>query len=140
MTLDVQATVTDVLGEPYLAETIALPPDDEGEVVATLVKRATTGKELNPTRARVETAHRPRVTTITAEVMGTAAAAERVRARKPSESRTRRVRADGFTMMRSGGRKSRGTLNVFPAPGKAGDVPCSRGRVACQFEFQVPTP
>ncbi len=32
--------VTDVLGEPYLAETIPLPPDDEGEVVATLVRRA----------------------------------------------------------------------------------------------------
>jgi alpha-beta hydrolase superfamily lysophospholipase len=41
MTTDahVQA-VTDVLGEPYLAETIDLPPDDEGAVVATLVKRA----------------------------------------------------------------------------------------------------
>jgi alpha-beta hydrolase superfamily lysophospholipase len=31
---------TDVLGEPYLAEVIALPADDEGEVVATLVRRA----------------------------------------------------------------------------------------------------
>ena len=31
--------VTDVLGEPYLAETIHLPPDHEGEVVATLVTR-----------------------------------------------------------------------------------------------------
>jgi len=31
--------VTDVLGEPWLAETITLPPDDEGEVVATLVGR-----------------------------------------------------------------------------------------------------
>jgi len=30
---------TDVLGEPWLAETIPLPPDDEGEVVATLVSR-----------------------------------------------------------------------------------------------------
>ncbi|MBA2952819.1 alpha/beta fold hydrolase [Nocardioides sp. MAH-18] len=30
---------TDVLGEPYLAETITLPPDDEGPVVATLVVR-----------------------------------------------------------------------------------------------------
>lgn len=29
----------DVLGEPYLAETITLPPDDEGPVVATLVVR-----------------------------------------------------------------------------------------------------
>ncbi|WP_244928264.1 alpha/beta hydrolase [Nocardioides sp. W7] len=29
--------VTDVLGEPYLAETLTLAPDDEGEVVATLV-------------------------------------------------------------------------------------------------------
>jgi alpha-beta hydrolase superfamily lysophospholipase len=41
MTTDVDGeTVTDVLGEPYLAETIALPPDAEGEVVATLVRRA----------------------------------------------------------------------------------------------------
>jgi alpha-beta hydrolase superfamily lysophospholipase len=31
--------VPDVLGEPYLAETISLPPDDEGPVVATLVVR-----------------------------------------------------------------------------------------------------
>jgi len=31
--------VPDVLGEPYLAETITLPPDDEGPVVATLVLR-----------------------------------------------------------------------------------------------------
>ena len=31
--------VTDVLGEPYLAETIELPPDHEGPVVATLVVR-----------------------------------------------------------------------------------------------------
>jgi alpha-beta hydrolase superfamily lysophospholipase len=31
--------VPDVLGEPYLAETIGLPPDDEGAVVATLVVR-----------------------------------------------------------------------------------------------------
>ena len=29
----------DLLGEPYVAETLALPPDDEGEVVATLVSR-----------------------------------------------------------------------------------------------------
>jgi alpha-beta hydrolase superfamily lysophospholipase len=35
--------VTDVLGEPYLAETFELPPDDEGAVVATLVKRAAAG-------------------------------------------------------------------------------------------------
>jgi alpha-beta hydrolase superfamily lysophospholipase len=33
-----------VLGEPYLAETIELPPDDEGEVVATLVSRAAPGQ------------------------------------------------------------------------------------------------
>src|SRR5919112_378861 len=33
------ALVPDVLGEPYLAETIALPPDEEGPVVATLVVR-----------------------------------------------------------------------------------------------------
>ncbi|GAB2453312.1 alpha/beta hydrolase [Nocardioides hungaricus] len=31
--------VPDVLGEPFLAETIALPPDEEGPVVATLVVR-----------------------------------------------------------------------------------------------------
>ena len=31
--------VLDVLGEPYYAETLELPPDDEGEVVATLVSR-----------------------------------------------------------------------------------------------------
>ena len=35
--------VTDILGEPYLAETIPLPPDDEGEVVATLVTRRAAG-------------------------------------------------------------------------------------------------
>lgn len=29
----------DVLGKPYYAETLDLPPDDEGEVVATLVRR-----------------------------------------------------------------------------------------------------
>jgi alpha-beta hydrolase superfamily lysophospholipase len=43
MTTDVDGgalAVTDVLGEPYLAETIVLSPDDEGEVVATLVRRA----------------------------------------------------------------------------------------------------
>ncbi len=33
----------DVLGEPYVAETIPLPADDEGEVVATLVHRAVDG-------------------------------------------------------------------------------------------------
>jgi alpha-beta hydrolase superfamily lysophospholipase len=33
------AAVVDVLGEPYRAETLELPPDDEGEVVATLVSR-----------------------------------------------------------------------------------------------------
>ncbi len=32
-------SVLDVLGEPYTAETIPLSPDDEGEVVATLVSR-----------------------------------------------------------------------------------------------------
>jgi alpha-beta hydrolase superfamily lysophospholipase len=45
MTTDAHVeTVTDVLGEPYLAETIDLPPDDEGDVVATLVKRPATGQ------------------------------------------------------------------------------------------------
>ncbi len=44
MTTDAGAhAVTDVLGEPYLAETIELPPDDEGEVVATLISRAAAG-------------------------------------------------------------------------------------------------
>jgi alpha-beta hydrolase superfamily lysophospholipase len=44
MTTDAHvAAVTDVLGEPYLAETLELPPDDEGEVVATLVSRAAAG-------------------------------------------------------------------------------------------------
>jgi alpha-beta hydrolase superfamily lysophospholipase len=32
-------SVTDVLGEPWTAETIHFPPDDEGAVVATLVRR-----------------------------------------------------------------------------------------------------
>jgi alpha-beta hydrolase superfamily lysophospholipase len=40
---DAAGAVTDVLGEPYLAETIDLPPDDEGAVVATLVSRAAAG-------------------------------------------------------------------------------------------------
>lgn len=35
----VAAAVADVLGEPWQAETIALPPDAEGEVVATLVSQ-----------------------------------------------------------------------------------------------------
>jgi alpha-beta hydrolase superfamily lysophospholipase len=44
MTTDADVeSVTDVLGEPYLAETIPLPPDDEGEVVATLVSRSAAG-------------------------------------------------------------------------------------------------
>ena len=41
-TSDVRTTdarTTDVLGAPYTAETIRLPDDDEGEVVATLVRR-----------------------------------------------------------------------------------------------------
>jgi len=33
------ARVPDILGEPYFAETFELPPDEEGEVVATLVSR-----------------------------------------------------------------------------------------------------
>ena len=40
---------TDVLGYPWVAETIGLPPDDEGAVVATLVSRRTdrpTGKAV----------------------------------------------------------------------------------------------
>ena len=35
--------MVDVLGEPYFAETLELPPDDEGEVVATLVIRKAEG-------------------------------------------------------------------------------------------------
>jgi alpha-beta hydrolase superfamily lysophospholipase len=35
--------VVDVLGEPYYVETFELPPDDEGEVVATLVSRKARG-------------------------------------------------------------------------------------------------
>ena len=38
------APVVDVLGKPYFAETIELPADDEGEVVATLVSRQTRRK------------------------------------------------------------------------------------------------
>jgi alpha-beta hydrolase superfamily lysophospholipase len=47
MSLD--ARPVDVLGEPYLAETIELPDDDEGEVVATLVSRPA----AEPTRRAV---------------------------------------------------------------------------------------
>ncbi len=39
MTQPTPVAATDVLGEPYTAETIVLPDDHEGEVVATLVKR-----------------------------------------------------------------------------------------------------
>lgn len=43
-TIDHEAERTvDVLGEPYLAETIRLDPDEEGEVVATLVHRPAQG-------------------------------------------------------------------------------------------------
>jgi alpha-beta hydrolase superfamily lysophospholipase len=35
-----ESAVPDVLGEPFLAETLELPADDEGQVVATLVSRA----------------------------------------------------------------------------------------------------
>ena len=45
--------VLDVLGAPYLAETIELTPDDEGEVVATLVSRAAD----SPTRKAVLHVH-----------------------------------------------------------------------------------
>ena len=37
------AADVDILGEPYLAETIPLAPDDEGAVVATLVTRRAPG-------------------------------------------------------------------------------------------------
>jgi alpha-beta hydrolase superfamily lysophospholipase len=36
---DTAELATDVLGEPYVAETMVFPADDEGEVVATLVSR-----------------------------------------------------------------------------------------------------
>jgi len=39
MPISAAATTTDVLGEPWTAETIHFPPDDEGPVVATLVSR-----------------------------------------------------------------------------------------------------
>ena len=45
--------VPDVLGEPYLAETIGLPPDDEGPVVVTLVSR----KAAEPTGRAVLHVH-----------------------------------------------------------------------------------
>ncbi|MDP3891034.1 alpha/beta hydrolase, partial [Nocardioides sp.] len=45
--------VTDVLGEPYSAETIELPADDEGPVVATLVTR----RAASPTRGAVLHVH-----------------------------------------------------------------------------------
>ncbi|MGB0099379.1 MAG: alpha/beta hydrolase [Nocardioides sp.] len=45
--------VPDVLGEPYLAETISLPPDEEGPVVATLVVR----RAAAPTRRAVLHVH-----------------------------------------------------------------------------------
>ena len=43
----------DVLGEPYLAETIEFPPDEEGPVVATLVRR----NAANPTTKAVLHVH-----------------------------------------------------------------------------------
>lgn len=43
-------TDTDVLGPPYTRETIVLPDDDEGEVVATLVRRSA---DARPTRGAV---------------------------------------------------------------------------------------
>ena len=47
------APAVDVLGEPYLAETLPLPHDDEGEVVATLVSR----KAERPTNRAVLHVH-----------------------------------------------------------------------------------
>jgi alpha-beta hydrolase superfamily lysophospholipase len=43
MTTSTPARIVDVLGRPYRAETIELPADDEGEVVATLVHRPSRG-------------------------------------------------------------------------------------------------
>jgi alpha-beta hydrolase superfamily lysophospholipase len=53
MTTTTGEIVTDVLGEPYLAETITLPPDDEGPVVVTLVSR----KAAEPTGRAVLHVH-----------------------------------------------------------------------------------
>jgi len=53
MTSTTADTVTDVLGEPYLAETITLPDDDEGPVVVTLVSR----KAAEPTGRAVLHVH-----------------------------------------------------------------------------------
>lgn len=47
------STTPDVLGEPYLAEEIVLPDDDEGPVVATLVQR----RAATPTRRAVLHVH-----------------------------------------------------------------------------------
>jgi alpha-beta hydrolase superfamily lysophospholipase len=44
---------TDILGEPYIAETLTLPADDEGPVVATLVSR----RALTPTSRAVLYVH-----------------------------------------------------------------------------------
>ena len=41
MSTDAGAAVPDILGSPYTAETLELPDDDEGKVVATLVHRPT---------------------------------------------------------------------------------------------------
>jgi alpha-beta hydrolase superfamily lysophospholipase len=49
--LGVSEPVVDVLGEPYLAETLRLAPDSEGEVVATLVSRRCNG--VGPSRRAV---------------------------------------------------------------------------------------
>jgi alpha-beta hydrolase superfamily lysophospholipase len=43
---DVTEAVTDVLGAPYTAQTLPLRPDEEGEVVATLVRRSA-GRRTN---------------------------------------------------------------------------------------------
>ena len=48
-----QEPITDVLGEPWVAETLTLPDDVEGEVVATLVSRRT----QEPTRRAVLHVH-----------------------------------------------------------------------------------
>src|SRR5690349_23713152 len=48
-----RATTTDVLGAPWTAETIHFPPDDEGPVVATLVRHPA----ASPTRRAVLHVH-----------------------------------------------------------------------------------
>ena len=51
------ARVTDVLGKPYVAETITLPDDHEGEVVATLVHRPAAQSSRSGSKTRKAVLH-----------------------------------------------------------------------------------